>query len=52
MKSYGTEKRVERFFYLDDTWVTAGHAVSKVWVGTAETSSHDTFMLGLMTGLK
>ncbi|KAM7306756.1 uncharacterized protein ISCGN_010423 [Ixodes scapularis] len=41
-----------KIFYLDETWVTAGHTVSKVWVDTTVASSHDAFMRGLSTGLK
>ena len=41
-----------KIFYLDETWVTAGHTVSRVWVDTTVASSHDAFMRGLSTGLK
>ncbi|KAG0427805.1 hypothetical protein HPB47_025167 [Ixodes persulcatus] len=33
-----------KIFYLDETWVTAGHTVSRVWVDTTVASSHDAFM--------
>ncbi|KAH7968663.1 hypothetical protein HPB52_010575 [Rhipicephalus sanguineus] len=38
--------------YLDETWVCAGHTVSKVSIDSTVTSSHDAFMRGLPTGLK
>ncbi|KAM7293679.1 uncharacterized protein ISCGN_023277 [Ixodes scapularis] len=41
-----------KIFYLDGTWVTAGHTVSRVWVDTTVAASHDAFMRGLSTGLK
>ncbi|KAM7308216.1 uncharacterized protein ISCGN_011850 [Ixodes scapularis] len=41
-----------QIFYLDETWVTAGHTASTVWVDSTVTSSHDAFMRGLTTGLK
>lgn len=48
--SYRHEGR--QIFYLDETWVTAGHTASKVWVDTTVISSYDAFMRGLTTGLK
>ncbi|KAM7298945.1 uncharacterized protein ISCGN_019512 [Ixodes scapularis] len=41
-----------QIFYFDETWVTAGHTASTVWVDSTVTSSHDAFMRGLTTGLK
>ncbi|KAM7281660.1 uncharacterized protein ISCGN_006325 [Ixodes scapularis] len=41
-----------QIFYLDETWVTAGHTALTVWVDSTVTSSHDAFMRGLTTGLK
>ncbi|XP_029824061.2 uncharacterized protein LOC115309944 [Ixodes scapularis] len=41
-----------KVFYLDETWVTAGHSVLIAWVGSTVTSSHNAFMRGITTGLK
>ncbi|XP_040078591.2 uncharacterized protein LOC120850213 [Ixodes scapularis] len=48
----GMRQEGRQIFYLDETWVTAGHTVSTVWVDCTVTSSHDAFMRGLTTGLK
>ncbi|XP_075535183.1 uncharacterized protein LOC142570723 [Dermacentor variabilis] len=39
-------------FCLDETWVTAGHTVSKVWADKTVKSSHDAYLRGLTTGIK
>lgn len=41
-----------QIFYLDETWVTAGHTTSTVWTDTTVKSSADAFRRGLTTGLK
>lgn len=41
-----------KIFYLDETWVNAGHTLSTVWTDTTVASHHDAFMRGLTTGLK
>lgn len=44
-------KAERKIFYLDETWVNAGHTLSTVWRDTTAASHQDTFMRGLMTGL-
>ncbi|CAH1961997.1 unnamed protein product [Acanthoscelides obtectus] len=41
-----------KIYYLDETWVNAGHTTSKVWVDDSVTSSRRAFLDGLSTGLK
>lgn len=50
IKSYRNEKR--KIYYLDETWVNAGHVKSKVWNDKTITSSKQAFLSGLSTGLK
>ncbi|CAH2095214.1 unnamed protein product [Euphydryas editha] len=47
---YRTENRP--IFYMDETWVNAGHTVSKTYVDTTITSKRKAFMEGLNTGAK
>lgn len=42
----------KKIYYLDETWVNAGHTRSKVWVDTRVTTSRQAFLDGLSTGLK
>ncbi|XP_072383841.1 uncharacterized protein [Diabrotica undecimpunctata] len=44
------EKR--KIYYLDETWVNAGHTRSKVWCDTSVVSSRQAFLEGLSVGLK
>ena len=39
-------------YYLDETWLNAGHTIGKVWKDTTVSSSKDAFQRGLTTGLK
>ncbi|KAM7287026.1 uncharacterized protein ISCGN_030720 [Ixodes scapularis] len=39
-------------YYLDETWVNAGHTVNKIWVDTTVRSARDAGNRGLSTGLK
>ena len=41
-----------KIYYLDETWVNAGHTKSKVWQDTTIKSAKDAFLQGLSTGLK
>lgn len=50
ISSYRKDGR--KIFFLDETWVTAGHTLSTVWVDTTVVSHRDAFMRGLTTGLK
>lgn len=50
IRRYRAENR--QIFYLDETWVTAGHTTSTVWTDTTVKSSADAFRRGLTTGLK
>lgn len=50
IQRYRAENR--QIFYLDETWVTAGHTTSTVWTDTTVKSSADAFRRGLTTGLK
>lgn len=49
-------KYVSRFcrtiYYLDETWVNAGHTKEKVWEDTTVSSREDAFRKGLTTGLR
>lgn len=40
-----------QIFYLEETWVTAGHTVSMVWIDTTVITSHKAFMDGLTTSV-
>lgn len=50
IRQFRSEKR--KIYYLDETWVNAGHTKNKVWVDVDVQSSKDAFMKGLSTGLK
>lgn len=50
IKSYRNENR--KIYFLDETWVNAGHTKSKIWVDNSVTSSRQAFLDGLSTGLK
>nr|CAI5838365.1 unnamed protein product [Callosobruchus analis] len=39
-------------YYLDETWINAGHTKSKVWIDTPTASSRQAFLHRLSTGLK
>lgn len=39
-------------YYLDETWINAGHTKTKVWQDTSIESSRQAFYSGLSTGLK
>ncbi|KAM7315596.1 uncharacterized protein ISCGN_005379 [Ixodes scapularis] len=39
-------------YYLDETWVNAGHTVNKIWFDTTVRSARDAGNRGLSTGLK
>lgn len=41
-----------KIYYLDETWVNAGHTVTKVWTDMSVTSARHAFIHGLSTGLK
>ncbi|XP_072399409.1 uncharacterized protein [Diabrotica undecimpunctata] len=50
IKAYRNDGR--KIYYLDETWVNAGHTKSKVWVDKSIVSSRQAFLDGLSTGLK
>ncbi|CAH4003122.1 unnamed protein product [Pieris brassicae] len=50
MKTYGEQK--QPIYYLDETWVNAGHTVGKVWDDTTVKSQKRAFLEGLSTGAK
>lgn len=50
IKTYRNENR--KIYYLDETWVNAGHTKSKIWVDKSVTSSRQAFLDGLSNGLK
>ncbi|XP_072398233.1 uncharacterized protein [Diabrotica undecimpunctata] len=39
-------------YYLDETWVNAGHTVDRVWTDMSITSARQAYVEGLSTGLK
>jgi hypothetical protein len=41
-----------KIYYLDETWVNAGHTVKRVWTDMSVTSARYRFIHGLSTGLK
>ncbi|XP_072381874.1 uncharacterized protein [Diabrotica undecimpunctata] len=41
-----------KIYYLDETWINAGHTKSKTWIDKSVTSSRQAFLDGLSTGLK
>lgn len=50
IKSFREQNR--KIYYLDETWVNAGHTTSNVWVDETITTSRKAFLEGLSTGLK
>ncbi|XP_031338164.1 uncharacterized protein LOC116167067 [Photinus pyralis] len=50
IRKYREEGR--KLYFLDETWVNAGHTVSKVWKGTTILTPRQAFINGLSTGLK
>lgn len=42
----------KKIYYMDETWVNAGHVVGKVWMDTEVLSARQAFNEGLSTGLK
>ena len=41
-----------KIYYLDETWVTAGHTTGKAWVDRTVKSSREAFLRGLSTGIQ
>lgn len=41
-----------KIYYLDETWVTAGHTTGKTWVDRTVKSSRDAFLRGLSSGIE
>lgn len=41
-----------KIYYLDETWVNAGHTKAKVWVDNSVSTSRQAFLDGLSTGMK
>lgn len=41
-----------KVYWMDETWLNAGHTVNKVWQDLSVTSSRQAFLEGLSTGLK
>lgn len=50
IKKYRQEGR--KLYFLDETWVNAGHTVSKVWKDSTILTPRQAFVNGLTTGLK
>lgn len=50
LKTYREENR--EVFFLDETWINAGHTTSKVWVDETVKHKRHAFVEGLSTGLK
>lgn len=50
IKQFRNEKR--KIYYLDETWINAGHTVKKMWQDKNITSSRQAFLEGLSTGIK
>lgn len=50
IRKYRAEGRC--IYYLDETWLNAGHTVAKVWQDETIKSVRDAFRNGLSTGLK
>lgn len=50
IKNYREEGK--KLYFLDETWVNAGHTVSKVWKDTTILNPRQAFIQGLTTGLK
>lgn len=49
IKSLREEGR--KIYYMDETWVNAGHTVSKIWKDASIKSSKQAFLSGLSSGL-
>ena len=49
IKTFREEDR--KIYYMDETWLNAGHTVNKVWKDTAIQSSKQAFLSGLSSGL-
>lgn len=45
-------KSGQKIYYTDETWINAGHTVSKVWTDTTVKSAKQAFRDGLTSGLK
>ncbi|KAH9382421.1 hypothetical protein HPB48_020428 [Haemaphysalis longicornis] len=45
-------KQHRKVFYTDETWVDAGHTVTKAWRDETVKTPEDAFQRGLTTGLK
>ncbi|XP_072389313.1 uncharacterized protein [Diabrotica undecimpunctata] len=41
-----------KIYYLDETWINAGHTVSKIWHDTTVKTPRQAFIEGLSTGLQ
>lgn len=50
IKDYRRANR--KIYYLDETWVTAGHTTGKAWVDRSVKSYRDAFLRGLSTGIE
>ncbi|XP_072392227.1 uncharacterized protein [Diabrotica undecimpunctata] len=50
IRDYRLSKR--KIYYLDETWINAGHTVSKIWHDTTVTTPRQAFIEGLSTGLR
>ncbi|XP_072400981.1 uncharacterized protein [Diabrotica undecimpunctata] len=50
IRDYRASKR--KIYYLDETWINAGHTVSKIWHDTTVKSPRQAFIEGLSTGLR
>ncbi|CAF4946214.1 unnamed protein product [Pieris macdunnoughi] len=50
IRKYREEGR--QIFYLDETWVNAGHTVSKAWEDTTVKTAKQAFLEGVSTGAK
>ncbi|XP_050515028.1 uncharacterized protein LOC126890217 [Diabrotica virgifera virgifera] len=42
----------KKIYYLDETWINAGHTVSKIWHDTTIRTPRQAFIEGLSTGLR
>lgn len=45
-------QELRKIYYLDETWLNAGHTRNKVWVDGTVSSSKQAFLAGLSTGNK
>lgn len=48
----GMRQEGRKIYYMDETWLNAGHTLDKVWRDTTINSSKQAFLSGLSTGLK